>query len=153
MCIRDRAINKDVKILILDEPTSSLTEEDSKNLLSLLREFKKAGMTCIYISHKLNELRSIADDITVLRDGEVIVTKPSDEMSESELIAHMVGRNIEDSNLNVIHNPGKVVLEVKNWTVPSKRDPNRFILKAVSYTHLYFRVAQLLLPNHHDRFR
>ncbi len=128
-----KAINKDVKILILDEPTSSLTEEDSKNLLSLLREFKKAGMTCIYISHKLNELRSIADDITVLRDGEVIVTKPSDEMSESELIAHMVGRNIEDSNLNVIHNPGKVVLEVKNWTVPSKRDPNRFILKDINF--------------------
>lgn len=128
-----KAINKNVKILILDEPTSSLTEEDTENLLNLLREFRKQGMTCIYISHKLNEVLSIADTITVLRDGETIVTKPTEEMDESKLISYMVGRNVDDTYPKMNHTFGEVALEIKNWTVPTKKDPNRYILNNVGF--------------------
>lgn len=128
-----KAINKDVKILILDEPTSSLTEEDSENLLNLLREFKQAGMTCIYISHKLNEVLSIADTVTVLRDGETIVTKAADTLSESDLISYMVGRNMDDTYPHMSHTPGDIALEIRNWTVPTKKDASRFLLRDVSF--------------------
>ncbi len=69
-----KALSKDVKLLILDEPTAALNEDDSENLLSLLRELKKQGITCIMISHKLKEVISIADKATVIRDGETICT-------------------------------------------------------------------------------
>ncbi len=93
-----KALKKEVKILILDEPTAALNETDSDNLLQLIRELKKQGVTCILISHKLREVLEIADTITVLRDGKTVVTLDAhqDKVSEPILIKYMVGRSIDN---------------------------------------------------------
>ena len=115
-----KALAKNAKLLILDEPTSSLNESDSKALLDLLLKFKKDGMTCIIISHKLNEVSYVADKITVIRDGSTIetLTKGVDDFSEDRIIKGMVGREIAD-RFPKRHNVkiGDVSMEVKNWTV------------------------------------
>ena len=91
-----KALSKDVKLLILDEPTAALNEDDSENLLKLLRELRDQGVTCIMISHKLREVIAIADTVTVLRDGQTVITLDAHkgEVSEPVLIKHMVGREI-----------------------------------------------------------
>lgn len=112
-----KALSQDVKLLILDEPTSALNEDDCENLFDLLRELKKHGVTSILISHKLKEVIGIADTVTVLRDGRTICTLDAKkgEVSESVLIKHMVGREI-----NNIYpprpksKPGEVIFEVRN---------------------------------------
>ena len=93
-----KALSREVKLLILDEPTSALNEDDCKNLLNLLRDLKKQGVTCIMISHKLKEVIEISDKITVLRDGQTICTLDASkgEISEAVLIKHMVGREINN---------------------------------------------------------
>lgn len=113
-----KALSKNVKILILDEPTASLNETDSDNLLNLIRDLKKHGVTCVLISHKLKEVIKIADTITVLRDGQTICTLDAhkDDISESVLIRHMVGREITNIYPQRQHKvTDEVVLEVKNW--------------------------------------
>jgi ABC-type sugar transport system ATPase subunit len=91
-----KALHRDVKILILDEPTAALNEDDSENLLDLLRQQRKQGVTCILISHKLREVIDVADTVTVLRDGQTICTLDADkgEVTEFALIKNMVGREI-----------------------------------------------------------
>ena len=115
-----KALAKNAKLLILDEPTSSLNESDSKALLDLLLKFKKDGMTCIIISHKLNEVSYVADKITVIRDGSTIetLTQGVDDFSEDRIIKGMVGREIAD-RFPKRHGVkiGDVSMEVKNWTV------------------------------------
>ncbi len=93
-----KALSKNVKLLILDEPTSALNDDDSENLLSLLRELKTHGVTCIMISHKLKEVIEIADTVTVLRDGQTICTLDAHkgEVTEGVLIKNMVGREINN---------------------------------------------------------
>ena len=93
-----KALSKDVKLLILDEPTAALNEDDSENLLNLLRGLKEHGVTCVLISHKLKEVIEIADTVTVLRDGQTICTLDAHkgEVSENVLIKHMVGREINN---------------------------------------------------------
>jgi putative multiple sugar transport system ATP-binding protein len=130
-----KALSKNVKMLILDEPTSALNEGDSINLLNLLRELKMHGVTCVLISHKLKEVISIADTVTVLRDGRTICTLDAkgDEVTENVLIKHMVGREIENIYPPRIKKPfGEVVLEVKDWNA---YDTNlgRSVLKDVSF--------------------
>jgi putative multiple sugar transport system ATP-binding protein len=117
-----KALSKNVKLLVLDEPTAALNEDDSANLLNLLRELKDHGVTCIMISHKLKEIVSIADTITVLRDGATICSMDSQnkKITEQEIIKYMVGREIENiypkrENVNI----GEVCLDIKNWTVLS----------------------------------
>ena len=115
-----KALSKNVKLLILDEPTSSLNEEDSKMLLNLLLEFKKQGMTSIIISHKLNEIAYVADRITVLRDGSTIETIDNHDRSvdEDRIIRGMVGRELSDRFPKRERRIGSEIgLEVKNWTV------------------------------------
>ena len=114
-----KALAKNAKLLILDEPTSSLNEEDSKALLDLLLRFKSEGMTCIIISHKLNEVSYVADKITVIRDGSTIETldKKVDDFSETRIIKGMVGRELTDRFPKRESNIGDVMLEVKDWTV------------------------------------
>lgn len=114
-----KALSRDVKLLILDEPTSALNEDDSKNLLDLLRGLKEHGVTCVLISHKLKEVIDIADKVTILRDGQTICTLDAlaGEVTERVMIKHMVGREIENiypkrENRQL----GDVVLEVKNWS-------------------------------------
>jgi putative multiple sugar transport system ATP-binding protein len=115
-----KALSKNVKLLILDEPTSSLNEEDTKMLLDLLLEFKKQGMSSIIISHKLNEIAYVADNITVIRDGASIETinNASHNIDESRIIKGMVGREMKDRFPTREHNVSKEIgLEVKNWKV------------------------------------
>ena len=115
-----KALAKNAKLLILDEPTASLNEKDSKALLDLMLKLKKEGLTCIIISHKLNEVSYVADKITVIRDGSTIetLTKGVDDFSEDRIIKGMVGREISD-RFPKRHDVkiGAVNMEVKNWTV------------------------------------
>ncbi len=113
-----KALAKNAKLLILDEPTASLNEEDSRALLELLLKFKKEGLTSIIISHKLNEVSYVADKITVIRDGSTIedMIKGVDDFSESRIIKGMVGREIADRFPKRESHIGDVKLEVKNWT-------------------------------------
>ncbi len=129
-----KALSRDVKLLILDEPTAALNEDDCDNLLNLLRELKKNGVTCIMISHKLKEVIAIADSVTVLRDGQTIVTLDAKkgEVSEQVLIKHMVGREIDNIYPPREHKPSQVVaLEVRHWNA---YDPTlgRAILKDIN---------------------
>ncbi|MCL2322495.1 MAG: sugar ABC transporter ATP-binding protein [Oscillospiraceae bacterium] len=113
-----KALSRDVKLLVLDEPTAALNEDDSLNLLNLIRDLKNHGVTSIMISHKLREVIAIADTLTVLRDGQTICSldKSKDKISESFIIKNMVGREIEN-----IYPPkknikfGEKALEVKDW--------------------------------------
>ncbi|WP_017812208.1 sugar ABC transporter ATP-binding protein [Paenibacillus shenyangensis] len=114
-----KALSKDVKLLILDEPTAALNENDSENLLELLRDLRDQGITCIMISHKLKEVISIADKATVLRDGKTICTLDGakGEITESSIIKNMVGRDIEDIYPKRPDKKfGSSILEVKNWS-------------------------------------
>jgi putative multiple sugar transport system ATP-binding protein len=129
-----KALSKDVKLLILDEPTAALNEDDSENLLELLKDLKKQGITSIMISHKLKEVIHIADKATVLRDGKTICTLDASigEVTEGVIIKNMVGRAIEDiypKRINKTHSEN--ILELHNW---SAYDPQlgRQVIKNVN---------------------
>ena len=125
-----KAFSKKVKLLILDEPTSSLNDEDAKMLLDLLMEFKKNGLTSIIITHKLNEIIYCADRCTIIRDGTTIetLTKGVDDLSEDRIIKGMVGRSMDDRYPARKHNISKdVMLEVKNWTVHHPLYPEKIV--------------------------
>ncbi len=130
-----KALAKHAKLLILDEPTSSLNEQDSKALLDLIIRFKSEGMTSIIISHKLNEVSYVADKITVIRDGSTIETldKATTEISEDRIIKGMVGREITD-RFPKRHDVkiGDINLEVDNWTVYHPLYPERKVVDDVS---------------------
>ena len=114
-----KALGKNVKLLILDEPTASLNDTEAKHLLDLLLEFKKNGMTSIIISHKLNEVSYVADKITVIRDGSTITSldKKKDNFSEDTIISAMVGRSLTDRFPKRESHVGEVCFEVKDWCV------------------------------------
>ena len=131
-----KALAKNAKLLILDEPTASLNEDDSKALLDLLLKFKKQGMTSIIISHKLNEISYVADKITVIRDGSTIETldKKKDDFSEQRIIQGMVGREMTDRfpkrpDVKI----GDVSMEVKNWNVYHPLYSERKVVDNVSF--------------------
>lgn len=112
-----KALAKDSKILILDEPTAALAEHEVLVLLDILRDLRKRGIACIYISHKLDEVFATADRITVLRDGSSVVTKRTTETTKSEVIKHMVGRELGDLFPRRATEPRDVVLDVRDLTV------------------------------------
>ena len=146
-----KAFSKDVKLLILDEPTSSLNDEDAKMLLDLLMEFKKQGLTSIIITHKLNEIIYCADRCTILRDGSTIetLTKGVDDLSEDRIIKGMVGRPMEDRYPKREHNVSKeVMLEVKNWTVHHPLYPEKMIDGTVFICQIsrFFWPARTYIP-------
>ena len=119
-----KALHRDVKLLILDEPTAALNEDDSQNLLNLLKEQRKHGVTCILITHKLKEVIQVADTVTVLRDGQTVCTLDAEagEVTEQALIKHMVGREITNIYPEREHAPAEdIVLEVRNWSAYSPR--------------------------------
>ncbi|QFJ54547.1 multiple monosaccharide ABC transporter ATP-binding protein [Pseudobutyrivibrio xylanivorans] len=130
-----KALAKHAKLLILDEPTSSLNETDSKALLDLLLKFKKEGMTSIIISHKLNEVSYVADKITVIRDGSTIETldKATDDISEDRIIKGMVGREMTD-RFPKRHDVkiGDIAMEVQDWTVYHPQYAERKVVDGVS---------------------
>lgn len=130
-----KALSKKVRLLILDEPTASLNETDSDALLNLLMEFRKQGMTSIIISHKLNEIRKVADQITILRDGGTVETLDchTQEISEDRIIKGMVGRDMEDRYPKREPKVGEMLLEVKNWNVFHQNHRDRQFLHDVSF--------------------
>lgn len=131
-----KALSKNVKLLILDEPTAALNEEESENLLQLLLEFKKQGMTSVLISHKLKELFKVADSITVLRDGKSIKSYNlhEEQVTEDMVIKEMVGRNLSNLYPDRTYNrEGREVnFEIKNWSAYHPQDSDRKILHNVS---------------------
>ena len=131
-----KAFSKNVKLLILDEPTSSLNDEDAKMLLDLLMEFKKQGLTSIIITHKLNEIIYCADKATIIRDGATITTlvKGVDEFNEDRIIKGMVGRAMGDRYPERDHNvQPEVRLEVKDWTVHHPLYPEKLVDDHISF--------------------
>lgn len=121
-----KALSRKVKLLILDEPTASLNENDSHALLELLLELRRQGITCILISHKLNEISHVADSITVLRDGSTVETMDchAQAVSEDRVIKAMVGREMADRYPPRTPDIGEVAFEVRNWTAyhPQRND-------------------------------
>ena len=130
-----KALSKKVRLLILDEPTASLNETDSDALLKLLTEFRKQGLTSIIISHKLNEIRKVADQITILRDGGTVETldAQSGDVSEDRIIKGMVGRDMEDRYPARDVPIGDTLLEVKNWNVFHQNHRDRQFLHDVNF--------------------
>ena len=131
-----KALSKKVKLLILDEPTSSLNEEESKRLLELLLDLKKKDITSIIISHKLNEIAYVADNITVIRDGATIDTLPNEDhkIDEDLIISKMVGRKLTNRYPKIEKNVSdEVVLEVKNWNVYHPLYTKKKIVDDVSF--------------------
>jgi len=132
-----RALSKKVELLILDEPTSSLNDAESEQLLKLILDLKKEGITCIMISHKLNELLEIADTITILRDGKTVSSYDltQTKVSEAVLIQDMVGRDITHRFPEKKHSvEDTVVMEVKGWTVYHPEYPDYAVVKNASFT-------------------
>ncbi|HTV67897.1 MAG TPA: multiple monosaccharide ABC transporter ATP-binding protein [Rhizobiaceae bacterium] len=127
-----KALSKEVKLLILDEPTASLSEKDSHALLDLLAEFRRQGMTAILISHKLNEVKKIADRVTVIRDGQTIETMDKDDVTEDRIITSMVGRTMEDRYPSRDAKVGDIIFEVKNWSVYHPLHTDRQVIKNIS---------------------
>lgn len=113
MCEIAKAVSYDAKIIVLDEPTSSLTEREVKKLFSIVDELRKQGISFVYISHKMDEVFEICDEVSVLRDGEMIMTKSTKETNMNELISAMVGRSLDQRFPPVDNIPGDVVLELK----------------------------------------
>jgi len=130
-----KALSKNVKLLILDEPTSALNEADSANLLSLMRDLKSRDITCIMISHKLNEIAAISDAVTVIRDGRTVetYTVEAGHVDEDRIIRSMVGRAIE--NRYPVHesHPGEIIFEVSDWCVEDPHVPGRLLCKNSSF--------------------
>src|SRR6476620_4037183 len=126
-----KALNKKVKLLILDEPTAALNESDSQHLLDLLRGLNSKGISCIMISHKLNEIEQIADEITIIRDGKSIETidVSNGDVDEDRIIRGMVGRALESRFPD--HEPkiGETFFEVKNWNVGHPQIQDRLVCK------------------------
>jgi putative multiple sugar transport system ATP-binding protein len=130
-----KAISKNVRLLILDEPTSALNEDDSRNLLELMRGLKSRDITCIMISHKLNEIAAISDAVTVIRDGHTIetYTVEAGQVDENRIIASMVGRPLENRFPSHKSNQGEVIFEVSNWCVEDPNISGRMICKNSSF--------------------
>ena len=130
-----KALGKKADLLILDEPTAALNDRESQQLLDLMLQLKAQGMTCIIISHKLNEISYVADSITIIRDGQSIETlhKGVDDFSEERIIKGMVGRELTNRYPKREDCPiGDVIFEVKNWNVFHPDDEKRQVLKNVN---------------------
>ena len=129
-----KALNKDVKLLILDEPTAALNENDSQHLLDLILGLKAKGIASIIISHKLNEIEQIADEITIIRDGRTVETLDISrgEINEDRIIRGMVGRSLESRYPDRTPEIGEVFFEVKDWWVQHPTVSERMVVKGSS---------------------
>ncbi len=130
-----KALSKEVKLLILDEPTAALNEEDSRHLLDLIRGLQGKGITSIMISHKLNEIEAIADAITILRDGRTVETLDvrAGEVDEDRIIRGMVGRSLESRFPDHTPSIGEKFFEVSGWTVVHPQVPDRLVCKGSEF--------------------
>ncbi|MFF2030419.1 multiple monosaccharide ABC transporter ATP-binding protein [Arthrobacter sp. NPDC058192] len=129
-----KALSKEVKLLILDEPTAALNDEDSGHLLDLILHLKGQGVTSIIISHKLNEIRKVADAVTIIRDGKTIETLRLDEgqITQERIIRGMVGRDLESLYPDRDPNIGEEVLRIEDWSVRHPQDHTRMVVNNAS---------------------
>jgi putative multiple sugar transport system ATP-binding protein len=130
-----KALSKDVRLLILDEPTAALSEADSQALLDLLLELKKQGVTSIIISHKLNEIRRVADTITVIRDGATVSTLDArtEQITEDRIVRDMVGRDMSQRYPERARRAGDMLLEVSDWNVFHQEHATRQVIKDINF--------------------
>lgn len=132
-----KALSKNVKLLILDEPTAALNDDDSSHLLELMNQLRNQGVTMIIISHKLNEIEQIADRTTIIRDGKTIGTAPvkgPEKIGQDEIIQMMVGRELTNLYPEHISNIGDPILEIENWTVKHPIDVSRKVVDGANLT-------------------
>lgn len=129
-----KALNKQAKLLILDEPSSSLTASEIAVLLEIIRGLKAKGVACVYISHKLDEVAAICDTIVVIRDGQHIATTPMQELDVNRIIAQMVGREMNQLYPPHDHVPGDVIFEARNVTCYDVDKPERKRVDDVSFS-------------------
>jgi putative multiple sugar transport system ATP-binding protein len=129
-----KALSKRVKLLILDEPTAALNDEDSDHLLDLILHLKGQGITSIIISHKLNEIRKIADSVTVIRDGQAIETISKKDVTEERIIKDMVGRDLEHRYPDHTPHIGDELMRVEHWTAHHPQDQSRVMVDNVNLT-------------------
>jgi general nucleoside transport system ATP-binding protein len=127
-----KALYKGAELLILDEPTSVLTPQESQELFGMLNDLNEAGTTIIFISHKLNEVMQVSDRISVLRDGNLIATVNTKETTPSELSKLMVGREVSGEIEKIESTPGEEVLRVENITLPDSNNRLRHLIKDIS---------------------
>lgn len=128
-----KALSKDARILILDEPTAALTDSEVAKLLEIIRDLKKQGVTCIYISHRLNEVLEISDKVTVLKDGRTVGTYRTSELNENIIVSKMVGREMDQRYPPINSVIGETALRVENWTVQSGNNHQRMIVDDISF--------------------
>ncbi|MFG1604520.1 multiple monosaccharide ABC transporter ATP-binding protein [Actinoplanes sp. NPDC049265] len=131
-----KALSKEVKLLILDEPTAALNDEDSEHLLDLIRGLRDEGITSVIISHKLNEVMAIADRVTILRDGKTISTMSmvADEVTEDKIISGMVGRDLDHRFPPREPHVGDEILRIEDWTVHSPTQHGRVLVRNANLT-------------------
>ncbi|MCE1178059.1 MAG: ATP-binding cassette domain-containing protein [Micrococcales bacterium] len=130
-----KALSKQVRLLILDEPTAALNDDDSAHLLDLIRSLRDQGITCIIISHKLNEIAAIADSVTILRDGRTVETMDMHgptPVTEQRIIQGMVGRNLDSRFPERTPAIGEEVLRIEDWTVRHPQDPGRVVVDSAN---------------------
>ena len=129
-----KALSKEVRLLILDEPTAALSESDSQALLDLLLELKAQGVTSIIISHKLNEVRRVADSVTVIRDGATVSSMDArtQEITEDAIVRDMVGRDMAHRYPARKRVAKDVLFEVQNWNVWHPEQPDRQVIKSAN---------------------
>jgi len=128
-----KALAENAQVLILDEPTSALAEAEIDQLMEILRGLKQHGVTCIYISHKLEEFFKITDSVTVLRDGKTVLTKPTKQLNLETLVSSMVGREMKERFPKGNRKPGEVILEVEDLHALDPGDPDYESVKGVSF--------------------
>lgn len=132
MCEIAKAVSYNAKVIVLDEPTSSLTEREVRKLFKIVSDLREQGVSFVYISHKMDEIFEICDEVSVLRDGHMIMTKPVKETNMGEIVSAMVGRSLDQRFPPVDNTPGDVILEVKNLSTkyaPILRDINLQVRK------------------------
>jgi erythritol transport system ATP-binding protein len=127
-----KAIAQDIRILIMDEPTSALTNAEVEVLFRIINELRERGVSIIYISHKLDELLRIGDYVTILRDGHLVAEAPAQDIDVNWIVAKMIGRDLRDTYIRQPHTMGKELLKVEGLTLP--RPEGGFILDSVSFS-------------------
>ncbi|MBK8046636.1 MAG: ATP-binding cassette domain-containing protein [Anaerolineales bacterium] len=128
-----KALSENAKILILDEPTSALAEAEIEKLMEILETLRSHGVTCIYITHKLDEFFRITDSVTVLRDGKTVTTQPTGNLTKEKLVSYMVGREMKERFPKGNRRPGEVIFEVNDLHAIDPNDNSRHVLNGVSF--------------------
>ncbi len=128
-----KALSEDAKLLILDEPTSALTEKEVDQLMEILQILKTHGVTCIYISHKMDEFFRITDSLTVMRDGGVVETRPTKDYTNDIIVSQMVGREMKERFPQNTRKPKEVIFEIKNLNIAHPADADNVIISDVSF--------------------